>query len=134
MIVCCLLITSVVCGVQTPTLWELGSQNSRSPVMQLAQPSRIRQCKGVEEELSKLPLPLSETDKTLSALQTRILVSSEADTMCLPSGENATEKTPSVCPSKGSPITAPVSASHSRRVKSSEPDTMCLPLGENATD
>ena len=52
--------------------------------------------------------------------------------MELPSGENATVFTASVCPRKGSPMGFPVAASHSRKVWSSEPETMRLPSGEKA--
>ena len=54
--------------------------------------------------------------------------------MCLPSGENATDKTERVCPWKGFPTCPPVCASQSQIVLSEEPETMCLPSGENATD
>jgi hypothetical protein len=51
-----------------------------------------------------------------------------------PSGENATDVTPPVWPSRGSPTAAPVSASQMRTVLSSDPETMREPSGENATD
>ena len=54
--------------------------------------------------------------------------------MHLPSGENATDVIPFVCPRKGSPTGFPVSASQMRTVRSLEPEAMCLLSGENATD
>ena len=53
--------------------------------------------------------------------------------MCMPSGENATDKTKPLCFSIF--ITSiPVIASQIYTVLSSEPDTTCAPLGENATE
>src|SRR5258706_317464 len=50
--------------------------------------------------------------------------------MCRPSGERATDTTPSVCPSRGLPTAAPVSASQIRMVLSKDPEMICSPLGE----
>jgi hypothetical protein len=54
--------------------------------------------------------------------------------MCLPSGENATDVTESVCLVKGPAAVSPVTAFHTRIVPSFEPETMCRPSGENATE
>src|SRR6266702_847511 len=54
------------------------------------------------------------------------------ETMCGPSGENATDST--MCPVNGPATVSPVVAFHTRIVRSHEPETMCWPSGENATD
>src|SRR5215510_9783959 len=54
--------------------------------------------------------------------------------MCIPSGENATEKTEPMCPSNGPDTTWPVWASQTLIALSEEPETMCFPSGENATE
>jgi hypothetical protein len=51
-----------------------------------------------------------------------------------PSGEQATDDTGPLCPSRGSPTAAPVSASHIRMVLSQDPEMMRRPSGEQATD
>ena len=58
----------------------------------------------------------------------------EPDTMRVPSGENLTDQTESVCPLRGFITSSPVLASHIRIVVSSEPDTIRVPSGENPTD
>ena len=70
----------------------------------------------------------------LSAFHTRIVLSREPETIRLPSGENATEKTQSVWPLNGPEMISPLSTLHTRIVQSSEPETLRLPSGENATD
>ena len=65
---------------------------------------------------------------------TRIVSSPEPETMCRPSGENATELTGSVCPTKRPAAVSPVVAFHIRIVPSSEAEAMCWPSGDNATD
>ena len=50
----------------------------------------------------------------------------------MPSGENATALTESVCPARVA-TALPVAASHSRAVLSSEPVRTRVPSGENAT-
>src|SRR6266478_4182698 len=64
----------------------------------------------------------------------RIVPSFEPETMWWPSGENATDRTGSVCPVKGPATVSPVVAFHTRIVPSVEPETMWWPSGENATD
>jgi hypothetical protein len=54
----------------------------------------------------------------------RIFLSSEVDTICLPSGENAIEVTESVCPSSGFNTVSPLSASQTRIVQSSAQATI----------
>jgi len=54
--------------------------------------------------------------------------------MRVPSGENATDKTESVCSLNGPATVSPVCASHTRMVRSSEPETMRALSGVNATD
>jgi len=54
--------------------------------------------------------------------------------MQVPSGENETDITESVCPRKGSPTGSPVPASHNRIVVSEELVTMRVPSGENEAD
>ena len=68
------------------------------------------------------------------ALHTRIVPSSEPETMYWPFGENATDLTEFVCPVKGSAAVSPVVAFHTQIVRSFEPETMRWPSGENATD
>src|SRR6266702_3356841 len=51
-----------------------------------------------------------------------------------PSGENATDKTESVCPVNRLASVSPVVAFHTRIVPSCEHETMRWPSGENATD
>src|SRR6266852_8711792 len=65
---------------------------------------------------------------------TRIVRSSEPETMCRPSDENATDQTQPLCPVKGPAAVSPVMACHTRNVPSLEPETMYWPSGENATD
>src|SRR6266702_3995689 len=65
---------------------------------------------------------------------TQIAPSREPETMRLPSGENATEKTENPCPVNGPVSVSPVVAFHTQIVPSREPETMRWPFGENATD
>src|SRR6266702_2241498 len=58
----------------------------------------------------------------------------DRETMCRPSGENATDPTTFECPLNGLVMVSPVVAFHTRIVRSFEPETMCWPSGENATD
>src|SRR6266702_880752 len=60
--------------------------------------------------------------------------SSPDETMCWPSGENATDLTVDVCPVNGPASVSPVVALHTRIFPSKEPETMRWPSGENATD
>src|SRR5204863_416064 len=66
--------------------------------------------------------------------QMHTVLSQDPDTMCMPSGENATDVTKDVCPCRGDPTSCPVDTSQMHTVLSSDPDTMCMPSGENATD
>ena len=63
-----------------------------------------------------------------------MVLSYEPDTMCLPSGENATKKTEPVCPWRGFPTRPPICTSQTWIMLLCEPDTIYLPSGENATD
>ena len=58
------------------------------------------------------------TSSPVSASHTRIVLSSEPETMRRPSGENATDLTQSLWPFKGPTTSSPVSASHTRIVLS----------------
>src|SRR6266436_5916100 len=80
------------------------------------------------------PVKGPATVSPVVAFHTRIVPSSEPETMWWPSGENATERTEYVCPVKGPATVSPVVAFHTRIVPSSEPETMWWPSGENATD
>src|SRR6267154_391610 len=80
------------------------------------------------------PVRGARSGSLVSASHNRIVVSSDPDTMRLPSGENATELTQLSCPVRGARSGSPVSASHNRMVLSYDPDTMRLPSGENAAD
>ncbi len=68
------------------------------------------------------------------AFHTRIVPSSEPETMWWPSGENATELTERVCPVNGLNTVSLVVAFHTRIVPSKEPETMWWPSGENETE
>src|SRR5213075_3020394 len=82
---------------------------------------------------SACPWRGSEIAVPVSASQNLIVLSSEPETTCFPSGENATDVTLSVCLWRGSEIAVPVSASQNLIVLSQEPETTCFPSGENAT-
>ena len=63
----------------------------------------------------------------------RIIVVVEPETICVLSGENATDETLSECPCRGSPMA--VLTLHPRiQILSCEPETMRVPSGENATE
>ena len=64
----------------------------------------------------------------------QIDLSTDPETMCWPSGENATEVTKSECPLNGPATVSPVMVFHTQIVLSLEPETMCWPSGENATE
>src|SRR6266852_2228733 len=64
---------------------------------------------------------------------TLIVLSYEQDAIYLPSPENETHVTLSVC-RNGSPKAAPDVVFHSRIVSSYEPDTSCEPSGRNARE
>ncbi|KAF8219605.1 hypothetical protein L208DRAFT_1207457, partial [Tricholoma matsutake] len=59
--------------------------------------------------------------------------SSEPDTICVPSFENATELTQSVWPFSSFSST-PVNTSHTQTEQSYEPDTIHVPSFENVTE
>ena len=61
-----------------------------------------------------------------------IVLSSDPEDSIVPSGENATERTSSVCPS--SVVVFSVAISHSTTVPSPDPEASIVPSGENATD
>jgi len=69
----------------------------------------------------------------MAVSQSRIILSSDQDTTCLPSGEKATNVTQEEWPLSVW-CGAPVAASQSRTVRSQDPDTTWLQLGEKATD
>jgi hypothetical protein len=69
----------------------------------------------------------------VAASHSRTILSLDADATTLPLGENATEKTQSVCPSSFCGA-APVAASQSRTVSSHDADANTLPSGEKATE
>jgi hypothetical protein len=73
---------------------------------------------------------------SLSALvipHMRIVWSSDPETICCPSGENATTLTDFVCPVNGPATISPVVAFQIQMVLSCDPETICCPSGENAT-
>ena len=64
----------------------------------------------------------------------RIVWSYEPEAILVPSGEIATEVTPSSCPSSGLPIIALVFESHILTVRSIDPDAINVPSGGTATE
>src|SRR6267154_1593363 len=80
------------------------------------------------------PVRGARSGSPVSASHNQMVLSYDPDTMCLPSGENATELTRLSCPVRGARSSSPVSASHNQIVVSSDTDTMHLPSGENATE
>ena len=70
----------------------------------------------------------------VAASQRWTVLSSDPDTICLLSGEKATELTPRVWPSSTGSSCYPVAASQRRTVLSTDPDTIYLPSGEKATE
>lgn len=66
--------------------------------------------------------------------QTLIVLSSELDTIRVPSPEKATHLTLSLCPLNGPFMTLPVSASHTSIVLSPEPEANRFPSGEYAIE
>src|SRR6266702_4719541 len=80
------------------------------------------------------PLNGPATVSPVVAFHTRIVPSSEPETMCWPSGENATDLTEDECPLNGSAMVFPVVAFHTRIVSSEEPETMCWPSDESAME
>jgi hypothetical protein len=71
------------------------------------------------------------TVSPVMAFHTRIVQSCEPETMCWPSGENATNMTQSVCPVKGPATVSPVMAFHTRIALSRKPEMMYWPSDEN---
>ena len=69
----------------------------------------------------------------VAASQSRTVLSSDADASSLESGEKATDRTESRCPSSVC-CSAPVAASQSRTVLSLDADASSLESGEKATD
>ena len=69
-----------------------------------------------------------------STLQTLTVQSRDPETNVLPSGENATETTKSVCPIRGPTRRSPLCASHIRIVWSSELDAIHLVSGVKLTE
>src|SRR6266702_3641278 len=65
---------------------------------------------------------------------TRIVRSSEPETMRWPSGENATDLTESGCPVNVPASVSPVVVFHTRSLPSEEPETMRWPSGESAME
>src|SRR5258706_130367 len=59
-----------------------------------------------------------------------MVLSSDPEMMCRPSGEYATDVTTPVCPFRASPTTAPVSVSQIRMVLSRDPVTMWVLFGD----
>jgi len=57
----------------------------------------------------------------------RIVLSPEPEIMCRPWGEQTTEPTYEICPTRGLPGNAPVSAPQIRNVLSQDPETMYVP-------
>jgi len=70
---------------------------------------------------------------TFRLAHTRTDLSKDPETIWLPLGENATDKTALVC-SFSSLSCSPVLASHTHTDSSREPETIRLPSGENATE
>src|SRR5262249_6156163 len=60
----------------------------------------------------------------------RAVLSYEPLNSCVPSGENRTHSTPSVCPCKGGPTARPEAASRIWIVLSLLPEAICFPFGE----
>ena len=75
------------------------------------------------------PLSGSPIGLPVSASHSRAVLSSDAVTMCLPSGLNAALPKGTSWPLSGSPIGLPVSASHSRAVSSSRCGDDALAIG-----
>lgn len=69
----------------------------------------------------------------LTAFHKRSDLSAETEIMRVPSVENDTERTASLCPSSVLKC-APLIVSHKRMLPSNEPDRICLPFGENCTE
>src|SRR5260370_1406967 len=65
---------------------------------------------------------------------TQIVLSQEPETMCWPSGENATEFTGAECPLNGPDTVSPVIAFHTQIVPLFKPETMHWPSGETAME
>src|ERR1700691_3101033 len=77
--------------------------------------------------------PCGRTSAPDSASHSRIVLSSETDTMQVLSGD-ATDRTRCPCPRIGGKTSVHDSGSHTRMVLSLEPDTMRVPSEENAID
>ncbi len=75
-------------------------------------------------------MPLSNVCRCVPVVvsQSRTVPSSEADAIVLPSGEKATARTQSLCPSSVCRC-VPVVVSQSRTVPSCEADAIVLPVG-----
>jgi hypothetical protein len=69
----------------------------------------------------------------MAASQSRTVLSYDADASSLESGEKATERTRSLCPSSVC-CSAPVAASQSRTALSYDADASSLESGEKATE
>jgi hypothetical protein len=92
----------------------------------------LRECSRVDNIGVSLEWPYSNFSSL--CIPDSDCLSSEPETMRLPSCENATELTPLVCPSSGPTTTSP--SLHPRLGLSGprEPETMRLPSCENATE
>ena len=73
-------------------------------------------------------------DLPLFASQRIRVLSSDPETIRLPSGLNTTELTQPVCPLMGLPMGLPLFAFQRIRVLSPDPETIRLPSGLNATE
>jgi hypothetical protein len=62
------------------------------------------------------------------------VVASEVEMMWVPSDENTTELSESLCPRRGGNNMVLDRESHTRTVVSHDPETIRLPSGENATE
>src|SRR6266487_4346357 len=87
-----------------------------------------------DKEFSNQPSSASFHRFEIFVLQVPIFLSAEPDTILVPSGEKATDLTPSSLPASGSPTCFPLSASQILTALSDEPDTILVPSGEMATE
>src|ERR1700755_1860227 len=73
-------------------------------------------------------------ESRVNEFHTRMVLSSDPETMYRPLGEQLIAPTISECPLRGLLSRAPVLASQIRMVLSTDPEMICCPSGEYATD
>lgn len=109
-------------------LWNIGHGKGLSGTL-----ARPQACHSTGLGLRRIRLH-SSSATVCGGRHRRMVPSMPPDTIRLPSGEKATDKTQPLCPFIGSPRAARVRASHKRRVSSYPADTTVRPSGEKATD